>query len=56
MRIAPSDLCRQQSSPSNGALSYSESIFKFSGQVKATPVVEWNAGDPRQLQDEVAIP
>ena len=55
MWIAPSDLYRQQSSPSNGTSSDPESILKLSEQVKATPVVEWNAGDPRQLQDEVAI-
>ena len=30
-------------------------MLKLSEQVRATPVVEWNAGDPRQLQDEVAI-
>ena len=30
-------------------------MLKLSEQVRATPVVEWNAGDPRPLQDEVAI-
>ncbi len=30
-------------------------MLKLSEQVRATPVVEWNAGDPRGLQDEVAI-
>jgi FdhD protein len=30
-------------------------MLKLSEQVRATPVVEWNAGDARPLQDEVAI-
>jgi FdhD protein len=30
-------------------------VLKVSEQVRATPVVEWNAGDPRALEDEVAI-
>ena len=30
-------------------------MLKLSEQVRATPVVEWNAGDPRPLEDEVAI-
>jgi FdhD protein len=30
-------------------------MLKASEQVRATPVVEWNAGEPRQLDDEVAI-
>jgi FdhD protein len=30
-------------------------MLKVSEQVRTTPVVEWNAGDPRGLQDEVAI-
>lgn len=30
-------------------------MLKLSEQVRATPVVEWNTGHPRQLQDEVAI-
>src|SRR3954470_777552 len=30
-------------------------MLKLSQQVRPTPVVEWNAGDSRPLQDEVAI-
>ena len=30
-------------------------MLKLSEQIRATPVVEWIAGDPRPLQDEVAI-
>ena len=30
-------------------------MVKLSEQVRTTPVVEWNGGDPRSLQDEVAI-
>ena len=30
-------------------------MLEVSERVRGTPVVEWNAGDPRPLQDEVAI-
>jgi len=30
-------------------------MLKLSEQVRATPVVEWNGGEPRSLQDEVAV-
>ncbi len=30
-------------------------MLKLSEQARATPVVEWNAGTPRSVQDEVAI-